>query len=237
MTTRGPLEARGEDPTMEHPATLHRVAKRFGKRTVFRPVTVSIARGECLGVVGPNGSGKTTLLRMVVGLIRPSAGQVWLGQLSPSQAGACRHTAFFAGGATLPGALRVCRWAGLFGTDGSLAEDRRRFQALSRGQRQRAGLEGVLGRGSLDLVVLDEPWETLDVDGARWLTSALKSLQRAGTAVIVASHRLADLSHVATRYLVLAEGRVVESLDCTTSRDPVPSPLFVRAEPTKAGLR
>jgi ABC-type multidrug transport system ATPase subunit len=71
------------------------------------------------------------------------------------------------------------------------------------------GLEAVLAMPGAELIVLDEPWETLDPDASRWLTKTLASRREAGSGILVSSHRLHDLAGLCDRYAFLIEGRVV----------------------------
>ena len=178
------------------------VAARYGKREIFRDVGFELRGGQALGVVGPNGAGKTTLLRMLVGLIRPAAGVIRLDGLEPRDAIARVPAGYFAGEATLPGNVRGSRWGSL-GTGEEVMAERRRLRLLSRGTRQLLGLRTVLGRQPLRLVVLDEPWEGLDPDAARWLSTMVETKRDRGAAVVLSSHRLHDLAGVCDAYLFL----------------------------------
>jgi ABC-type multidrug transport system ATPase subunit len=119
--------------------------------------------------------------------------------------------AYFAGEATMPGFARASAWgrlgSGDMGSAGSVTRDRRRLRALSRGSRQLLGLRTVLGRHHLDLVVLDEPWEGLDPDGARWLSTTIELKRDRGAAVVLASHRLQDLASLCDLYLLIYRHR------------------------------
>jgi ABC-2 type transport system ATP-binding protein len=174
----------------------------YGRREVFRSVTFQLPAGQSLGVIGPSGAGKTTLLRMLVGLLTPRGGEVRISGLAPRDALVRSPIAYFAGDATLPGSVRAAAWASLAVADLVIPE-RRRIRTLSRGTRQLLGLRTVLGRHPLDLVVLDEPWEGLDVDGARWLSSTIEVKRDRGAAVVLSSHRLHDLAGVCDAYLCL----------------------------------
>jgi ABC-type multidrug transport system ATPase subunit len=185
--------------------SLRAIAARYGRREVFHGVTFDLSRGQALGVIGPNGSGKTTLLRLVVGLVRPSEGEVLVGGALPSAALSRVPVAYFGGDATLPGFVRGSSW-GTLGAGEPVTPDRRRIRALSRGSRQLLGLRTVLGRHPLELVVLDEPWEALDPDTARWLSTTIETKRDRGAAVVVASHRLHDLAGVCDAYLFLLGG-------------------------------
>ena len=89
--------------------------------------------------------------------------------MPPRRAVARLNVGYFAGDFTLPGSVRARRWGSL-ATGEPITPERRRIRTLSRGTRQLLGLRTALSRRHLALVVLDEPWEGLDVDGAHWLS-------------------------------------------------------------------
>ena len=177
-----------------------------GSRLVFDQLSFTLGAGQCLGVMGQNGAGKTTLLRTIAGCIVPTQGEIRISGLSPRDALKRVGVAYFAGEATLPAFVQACAW-GKLGTGEPVTPDRRRLRALSRGGRQLLGLRTVLGRDPLGLIVLDEPWEGLDPDGARWLSATLESKRDRGAAVILSSHRLHDLAGLCDAYLFLLPHR------------------------------
>jgi len=181
------------------------VSVRYGRRLVFHGVTFELPEGRCLGVIGPNGAGKTTLLRAIVGLLHPFTGDVRIRGRVPRDALAQVGVAYFAGEATLPGFARAAAW-GTLGNGDAITTDQRRLRALSRGTRQLIGLRTVLGRQPLGLVVLDEPWEGLDPDAARWLTSAIELKRDRGAGIVLASHRFQDLAGLCDAYLFILPG-------------------------------
>ena len=178
----------------------------FGHREVFHGLSVHVDAGQSLGVIGPNGAGKTTLLRMLVGLMKPHGGEVRIHGAPPRQALMWTPVAYFAGDVTLPGAVRASAW-GTLGTGAVITPERRRIRALSRGSRQLLGLRTALGRHPLGLIVLDEPWEALDPDTTRWLTTTLEIKRDRGAAVVLASDRLQDLAGLCDSYLFLVGGQ------------------------------
>ena len=180
------------------------LAVHYGRRLVFDAVSFELGSGQCLGVVGPNGAGKTTLLRTIVGCLEAQAGEIRIDGLRPRDALRRTGVAYFAGEATLPGFVRAAAWTRL-GAGEPVTADRRRLRALSRGTRQLLGLRTVLGRHPLGLIVLDEPWEGLDPDASRWLSSTLELKRDRGAAVVLASHRLADLAGLCDAYLLLVK--------------------------------
>lgn len=178
------------------------LAVQYGRRLVFQAVSFDLAAGQVLGVLGANGAGKTTLLRALVGCVRPCQGEVRINGLLPRDALARTGVAYFAGEATLPGFARAVAWGSL-GTGDLVTPDRRPLRALSRGSRQLLGLRTALGRSPLGLVVLDEPWEGLDPDAARWLSAMLETKRDRGAAIVLSSHRLHDLAGFCDAYLFL----------------------------------
>jgi ABC-2 type transport system ATP-binding protein len=176
------------------------LAVQYGRRLVFREVSFGQAAGQARGVIGPSGAGKTTLLRALAGCLSPSAGDVRLGGLLPRDAIDRVGVAYFAGEATLPGGVRASRWGSL-GNGDAVTPDRRPIRALARGTRQMLGLRTVLGRHPLGLVLLDEPWEGLDPDAGRWLTTIIETKRDRGAAVVLSSHRLHDLAGLCDVYL------------------------------------
>lgn len=182
------------------------VAARYGRREVFRDVSFELRGGQALGVVGANGAGKTTLLRMLVGLIAPASGDLRIDGLQPRDAATRRALGYFAGESTMPGRVRASRW-GTLGTGEEVTTERRPLRALSRGTRQLVGLRTVFGRQHLRLLVLDEPWEGLDPDAARWLSAAIEAKRDRGAAVVLSSHRPHDLAGLCDAYLFLGSAQ------------------------------
>jgi ABC-2 type transport system ATP-binding protein len=179
------------------------VSKYYGARPALRDVTIRLDGSEIVGLVGPNGAGKTTLLRIMAGLVRPSSGVVGI-------TGSSRF-AYFGGEQTLPGDVSARRWRRFWRGSDAFEVTRRRFGVLSRGTRQRIGLEAALSVAGGGVLLLDEPWEGLDPDAARWLSDALIAQRMLGTSVLVSSHRIHDLAAVCDRCEFLVNGILAES--------------------------
>ena len=184
------------------------LAFQYRRRRVFHGVSFELGAGQSLGVVGANGAGKTTLLRGLAGVIAPCAGEIRINGLLPRDALPRCGVAYFAGEATLPGFVRASAWGSL-GNGDAVTQDRRPIRALSRGSRQLLGLRTVLGRHPLGLIALDEPWEGLDPDASRWLSTILESKRDRGAAVVLSSHRLHDLAGLCDAYLFLLPNAAV----------------------------
>jgi ABC-2 type transport system ATP-binding protein len=190
------------------------LTRSFAGRVVVDGVTFAVAPGEVVGFLGPNGAGKTTTIRMLLGLLRPSAGHVELAR----PVGHLPET--FTGYDALSVDQQLRFWCRVRGLDPAeaippalAATDltdlaRRPLRRLSKGQHQRVGLaQAVLG--DPPALVLDEPTIGLDpaqlVDARRLVRSAADR----GAAVLLSTHLLAEASAVCDRIVVLVGGRVV----------------------------
>ena len=215
------------------------VFKATGLRKVFRdfwgrPRTVAVdgvslraGPGEVVGLLGPNGSGKSTTIKMLLGLLRPSAGSARLFGRDPREPDARarvgylpelsnlhkfltpRETlAYYAGLFDLPAATRRKRIGALLervGLAGPGAD--RPVGEFSKGMARRVGLAQALLNDPA-LVVLDEPTSGLDPIGRREVKDLILDLGRMGKTVLLSSHLLAEVSDVCTRVAILAGGRV-----------------------------
>jgi ABC-2 type transport system ATP-binding protein len=201
------------------------LTKRFGPAVAVNGLDLAVSSGQVYGFLGPNGAGKTTTIRMLLGLIAPSAGQIYLlGRRLPdpraaAQAGAMiEEPAFYpwmtgrvnlevagaTGGGRVPGEVaRVLSLAGL----SDVAD--RKVKTYSQGMRQRLGIAAaMLGRPSL--LIVDEPTNGLDPAGIREIRGLLRGLAAEGTTVFLSSHLLAEVEQVCDRVAVIAGGRLVE---------------------------
>ena len=186
-------------------AEILNVSKQYRGRVALHGVTLDVHRGEILGLIGPNGAGKTTMLRVCAGLLRPTTGSV-----SVAAAPGDEGIRYFGGEQTLPPNVPARRWLALWQSSAAESAPARSFDVLSRGTRQRLGLEAMLAKSDAALLLLDEPWEGLDPDASRWLSAALLAQRSAGVGVMVSSHRIHDLAGVCDRCVFLVDGRLAQ---------------------------
>ena len=203
------------------------LSKRYGHVTAVDGLDLDVRRGEIYGFLGRNGAGKTTTIRMLLGLIRPSAGDVEvLGRrIVPGETAAFRGVGYLVETATAYPNLTVREnleiQRRLTGSQtGAVAEaiallrldeyaDRRAGQ-LSLGNKQRLALARALLH-SPELLVLDEPGNALDPAGIVEIRALLRRLSaEQGVTVFMSSHILIEVAHLADRIGIVHEGRLIE---------------------------
>lgn len=223
----GPSTAAGPAAAGAEPAVrLEGVSRRFGRTWALRSVDLTVRRGELLAVMGPNGAGKTTLLKLLATLLEPSAGRMRvLGHDPADESRAVRRSVGLLAGEDylyddLTGrenlrfaALMSGRrdWEGpaddaLERTGLSRFADRR-VGAFSSGMRKRLAVARLLLR-PLELVLLDEPYASLDARGMELVDELVEEMRADGRTVLVASHRWGRSLREADRVAVLEEGRL-----------------------------
>jgi len=205
----------------------HALTKRYRDVTAVDSLDLDVRRGEIYGFLGRNGAGKTTTIRMLLGLIRPTAGEVSvLGRrVRDGDQRWLARVGFLVESATaypnltvrenldiqrrLTGAPRetVARSIERLGL-GAYAD--RRAGQLSLGNKQRLSLARALLH-SPEVLVLDEPANALDPAGIVEIRNLLRSLaDEQGVTVFMSSHILAEVAHLADRIGIVHEGRLIE---------------------------
>jgi ABC-2 type transport system ATP-binding protein len=185
-----------------------------------------VERGQVVGLTGPNGSGKSVTLRILLGLVRPSAGRVWLfGEpVRPGAPALGRVGALVDGPGFVPHLsgyenLRLA-WRLMRRRDEDWSVDRvleigglgnaihRPYSTYSHGMRYRLALaQALLGRPQL--LVLDEPTTGLDPVHIREIHQVIAEVARDGATVLFASHLLGEVEHICTHAAVMQGGRLV----------------------------
>lgn len=201
------------------------VHKQFGATHAVAGVDLQVHAGELFGLIGHNGAGKSTLFKMMLGLIRPSAGEIRIDgtEVMGRHFRAVRRTVgylpesvvlydnltavetlqFFA---RLKGVARP-DIAGVLERVGLSHAARRRVREYSKGMRQRLGFAQAL-LGSPRILFLDEPTTGLDPEAIRGFYAILRGLRDDGVTVIITSHILAEIQERVDRLAIMASGRV-----------------------------
>jgi ABC-2 type transport system ATP-binding protein len=201
--------------------------KRYRRQTAVDGVSFTVGRGEVVGLLGPNGAGKTTVIKILLGLVRPDAGEVLLLGRPASQPQARTRVGY------LPELFRYQPWltaaevlALHVRLAGARVLDRERRECLalvgladragdrvggfSKGMQQRLGLAVALVARP-ELVVLDEPTSALDPIGRADVRDLLLSLKARRVAVLLNSHLIGEVERVCDRVVILDKGRVAAS--------------------------
>jgi len=207
-----PLEVRG-------------LVKRYGNLTAVDGVDLTVGVGDVYGYLGPNGAGKTTSLRMMLGLIRPTAGTVRLFGRDPLEsAAALEGVAGFVEAPTFYPYLTARRNLELLAAFDGGEANKRIDQALetaelsdragdrvggySHGMRQRLGIAAALLRAP-KMLLLDEPATGLDPAGMRDMRVLIRRLADQGMTVVLSSHLLAEVEEVCNRVAIVRAGKIV----------------------------
>jgi ABC-type multidrug transport system ATPase subunit len=225
-----------------------RLTKRYGDRLAVDSVSLTVRRGEVYGFLGPNGAGKTTTLRMLLGLVRPSAGAATVLGAAPGS-----RTAVAGTGALVEGPgfypylsgrdilLVLARYRRLPETavDAVLARvdlvgrGGDAFKSYSLGMKQRLGVAAAL-LGDPPLLVLDEPTNGLDPAGMADMRELLVDVAAGGQTVILSSHLLAEVQEICDRVGVIADGRLLAESTVADLRGA--AAVVLRAEPMDRAL-
>lgn len=208
------------------------LTKRFGAVTALDGLDLEVRRGEIFGFLGPNGAGKTTAIRLLLGLMRPTAGRAWiLGTPVSDVAKVHRHIGY------VPGEVSV--WPQLTGMEvltylgrlhgqvdtayrDELIERLRldpsvRARAYSKGNRQKVALVAALMTRP-DVLLLDEPTSGLDpLMEAEFQTLVREAVAR-GQTVFLSSHLLDEVEDLCERVAILRAGRLVEVAELASLR-------------------
>ncbi|MGV9425120.1 alpha/beta fold hydrolase [Streptomyces sp. NPDC003656] len=232
LTARRPTSAPAPDPELaEVPLVIGDLSKRYAgsaDRYAVRDLSFRVDKGQVLGLLGPNGAGKTTTLRMLMGLIRPDAGEIRVfgHAVRPGAPVLSRVGAFVEGAGFLPHLSGRENLELYWRATGRPAEDAHLEEALeiaglgdaldravrtySQGMRQRLAIAQAM-LGLPDLLILDEPTNGLDPPQIREMREVMIRYASAGRTVIVSSHLLAEVEQSCTHLVVMDRGRLVQA--------------------------
>ena len=205
----------------------HGLTKRFGRRTAVDNLSLHVERGDIYGFLGPNGAGKSTTLRMLLGLIRPTAGKVefpshglrWDYLQARSRIGAIIETPAFYENfsarrnlqllASLSGGVLSKRVEEVLDIVGLKERARDPVKVFSYGMRQRLGIAQAL-LPAPQLIILDEPTNGLDPQGIQQTRHLIRRLRdELKLTVLLSSHLLVEVEQLCNRVGIIHEGRLL----------------------------
>ncbi|MGW9525808.1 ATP-binding cassette domain-containing protein [Streptomyces diastaticus] len=200
------------------------LTKRYGERVAVNNLTFTVRPGIVTGFLGPNGAGKSTTMRMILGLDRPSAGDVRVegrhyAELHDPlrQIGALLDAKAMHGGRTAhhhllclaqSNGIPASRVTEVLDIVGLTPVARKRAKGFSLGMGQRLGIAGAL-LGDPRILMFDEPVNGLDPEGIHWIRNLMKSLAHQGRTVFVSSHLMSEMALTAEHLVVIGQGRLM----------------------------
>lgn len=208
---------------------LEGLTKKYGKFVAVDNIDLDVRAGELFGFLGPNGAGKTTTLRMVAGILRPTAGRIWLGgddliekpTAAKSRLGFIPDRPFVYEKLTGVEFLRFV--AGLYGQDGTAVERRidellevfelsvwknELIESYSHGMRQKLIIGSALIHRP-ECIVVDEPMVGLDPRAARLLKEIFRQFVDKGGTVLMSTHTLEVAQAMCDRIAIIQSGKIV----------------------------
>ncbi|MFJ5263881.1 ABC transporter ATP-binding protein [Streptomyces sp. NPDC088387] len=203
---------------------LEGLTKRYGEKVAVNNLTFKVRPGIVTGFLGPNGAGKSTTMRMMLGLDRPTAGDVridgmrydqltdpltYIGALLDAKAmhggrSAFNHLLCLAQSNGIPRS----RVSEVLDTVGLTAVAKKKAKGFSLGMGQRLGIAGAL-LGDPRILMFDEPVNGLDPEGIHWIRNLMKSLASQGRTVFVSSHLMSEMALTADHLVVIGQGRLL----------------------------
>lgn len=206
---------------------LNNLTKKYDQKTVVDQLNVTFKPGVVTGFLGPNGSGKSTTMKMIISLVHPTHGKVTVDYkcyrsfteptqkigtlIDPSAIDvnltARQHLSFISTAAN----INKSRVEDMLKTTGLEKVQNKKIKSFSLGMKQRLGIATAL-ISNPDTIILDEPFNGLDVDGIKWLRKLFKQLVAEGKTVIVSSHLMGEIQAVANRIIIIAQGKLLADM-------------------------
>ena len=205
----------------------NRLIKRYGAEAAVNGVNLSVPEGAVYGFLGPNGAGKTTTLKMLLGLVHPSEGRIWLFNQAMNaknrlpllrQVGSLIEAPSYYGHLTARENLEIVRSLRQLPKneiDAALRTVRlehtgsKAVSKFSLGMKQRLGIAAAL-MGKPKLLLLDEPTNGLDPAGIQEMRELIRSLPgEYGMTVVVSSHLLSEIDQIADHVGIIRHGELV----------------------------
>jgi ABC-2 type transport system ATP-binding protein len=214
----------GERPGGQLAVSTAGLTKSFGNRTVVDDVALAIPAGSVCGFVGPNGAGKTTTIRMLLGLVRPTAGSgiILGGSLDEPASYLHKVGALIESPAFYPqlsgrdnlkvlarlGRLPLTAVDPVLERSGLIARAGDKYRSYSLGMKQRLGIAAAMLAGP-ELLILDEPTNGLDPAGIVEMRGLIRSFAQDGITVLVSSHLISEIEQICDHVVMIRAGRLV----------------------------
>jgi ABC-2 type transport system ATP-binding protein len=202
-------------------------ALRLGKHKVLHGISLSIEKGEVFGFIGPNGAGKSTLINLIMGFLRPDAGQILIHDFEPTAPESRRNIGYLPEGPRFYEKLTADELLLFGGRASGMTKDQTRqaidplldrleilparhrpIQTYSKGMKQRIGLALAMIHDP-DTLILDEPMSGLDPIGRNLLKTIILDLKARGKTIFFSTHILNDVEVLCDRIGLINKGRIL----------------------------
>lgn len=223
--------------------SLHHVNKSYGSHHILNNVTLTINRGEIYGLIGKNGVGKTTLLRIILGLTRYDQGELSIAgsykkislRHNRKKIGFFINKNFYEYLNARDNLSYYCLLKGIHDPHEidrllklvGLKDDDTKYSEYSLGMKQRLGIACAL-IGHPDILILDEPIHGLDPETTIDIKKLLHKLNSQGITMLISSHILNELEHIATRFGIIDHGTIIKEItldDLKVQKETIQIPL------------
>ena len=210
---------------------LKNVTKKYGKKTALDNVTLSLPKGQIVGLLGPNGSGKTTMLKLAAGLLKPTSGDIsvcgfkpgaeskdlvayqsdkvylndWMNVLDLMK----MHSDFFTN-------FKEDKALGMLKDLGIDPKDK--LKSMSKGTKEKVQLITTMCR-DVDLYLLDEPIGGVDPAARDYILNTILSNYSENATVVISTHLISDVESVLNHVLFLKQGHIIRQGDVDVIRE------------------
>ena len=209
------------------------LTKKYNDKIAINNLSFSLQEGVVTGFLGPNGAGKTTTMRLILDLATPTSGAITIdGKHYKELKYPLKSIGTLINANTIDARLTPFQYLQILAVASEIEKERveealilvglsgvkdKKIRTFSLGMKQRLAIAGAI-LGEPEIILLDEPFNGLDVDGIRWLRSLIRGYANKGKAVLVSSHLLGEIQEVADRIIVIGQGDLITDMDMEEMR-------------------
>ncbi|MBA4259250.1 MAG: copper ABC transporter ATP-binding protein [Chitinophaga sp.] len=225
---------------------IEKISKKFGKLSVLNTIDLSLTKGECIALIGPNGCGKTTLIKIILGMVMPNTGNIWVNKQSilkseqyKKQIGYMPQIGRYPQNMTIGQIIKMIK--GIRNSDAELDYDLykaydldslldKKMSTLSGGTMQKVSAVLAFMFNPI-ILILDEPTAGLDPIAAEILKQKIIVEKQKGKLIIITSHLLSELDDMVSELIFMQEGNIVfhqsvSELKSSTQTDKISSAIL-----------
>lgn len=220
------------------------LTKRFAQDSVIQNVTMTIQKGEIYGFLGPNGAGKTTVMKMLLNLLKPTSGEIYI-QGQPIQltsynylkniGNLIEYPIFYEDQSAQKNLELHCMYMGgqhldniphVLALVGLKEVGNKKVKSFSLGMRQRLAIAKAIVTKP-EILILDEPINGLDPIGIKETRELLLQLKQQGMTILISSHIVAEIESIADTIGILKDGQLIEEVSMKALREKTSTSLEI----------